>query len=144
MYSHNFIATQQEYRTKTCDPPIRAKVATAASIQYSVTMVPPAAATLPPLPGLTRVPALHWIIPRRRLCCQPRLRTEIRLIGPRPGGSLSRRLWPVKSGGDDRATLPRRTRSHAHPTRRSASPEGGRRNGDRDVQPARSKKIDRP
>jgi len=58
-------------------------------------MVPPAAATLPPLPSWTRVPALLWIISRRRLCCQPRLRLEIRLIGPRPGGSLSRRLWSV-------------------------------------------------
>src|SRR5271157_1927875 len=97
-------------------------------------MVPPAAATLPPLPSWTRVPALLWIIPRRRLCCQPRLRLEIRLIGPRPGGSLSRRLWSVKSGRDDRATPPQRARSHSHSTRRSASPEGGRRNGDREVQ----------
>ena len=53
---------------------------------------------------------------------------------------MSRRLWSVKSGGDDRATPPRRTRSHSHPTRRSANPEGGRRNGDRDVQPARSRR----
>src|SRR5271157_1629157 len=44
-------------------------------------MVPPAAATLPPLPSWTRVPALLWIIHRRRLCCQPRLRLEIRKTG---------------------------------------------------------------
>src|SRR5271157_5416492 len=44
-------------------------------------MVPPAAATLPPFPSWTRVPALLWIIPRRRLCCQPRLRLEIRKTG---------------------------------------------------------------